>query len=65
RGFLIDNGQKVFAVDKHGKKCLMLSARSTLVIYDKNSTWKSLPESSDKDNSHGNPYLSRLIKSMQ
>ncbi|GKA14854.1 kinase-like domain, phloem protein 2-like protein [Tanacetum coccineum] len=40
RGFLIDNGQKVFAVDKHGNKCLMLSARATLVIDDKNSTWK-------------------------
>ncbi|GJV49674.1 hypothetical protein Tco_1439886 [Tanacetum coccineum] len=40
RGFLIDNGQQFLAVDKHGKKCLMQSARATWVIDDKNSASK-------------------------
>nr|GEZ32745.1 protein kinase-like domain, phloem protein 2-like protein [Tanacetum cinerariifolium] len=44
RGFLINNGQEWFTVDKHGKKCLMLSARATWVIDDKNLAWKSLRE---------------------
>ncbi|GKC65219.1 hypothetical protein Tco_1097817 [Tanacetum coccineum] len=29
RGFLINNGQEWFTVDKHGKECLILSARAT------------------------------------
>nr|GEY97851.1 protein kinase-like domain, phloem protein 2-like protein [Tanacetum cinerariifolium] len=44
RGLLIDDGQQWFAVDKHGKKCLMLSARATWVIDDKNSAYKSTHE---------------------
>ncbi|GJT10081.1 kinase-like domain, phloem protein 2-like protein [Tanacetum coccineum] len=31
RGFLINNGQEWFTVDKHGKKCPMLSSRATWV----------------------------------
>ncbi|GJZ70845.1 kinase-like domain, phloem protein 2-like protein, partial [Tanacetum coccineum] len=45
RGFLIDNGQQWFAIDKHGKKCLMLSERATWVIDDKKSACKSPHES--------------------
>nr|GEV18826.1 protein kinase-like domain, phloem protein 2-like protein [Tanacetum cinerariifolium] len=45
RGFLIDNGQQWFAIDKHGKKCLMLSARATWVIDDKKSACMSPHES--------------------
>ncbi|GJW49616.1 kinase-like domain, phloem protein 2-like protein [Tanacetum coccineum] len=42
RGFLFDYGQQWFVVDKHGKKCLMISARATWVIDDKNSAWDVL-----------------------
>ncbi|PWA93805.1 protein kinase-like domain, Phloem protein 2-like protein [Artemisia annua] len=45
RGFLIDNGQQWLSVDKHGKKCLMLSAKATWVIDDKNSAFESSHES--------------------
>ncbi|PWA68593.1 protein kinase domain, Nitrogen network kinase 1, Phloem protein 2-like protein [Artemisia annua] len=45
RGFLINNGQQWFSVDKHGKKCLMLSAKATWVIDDKNSAFESSDES--------------------
>ncbi|PWA62216.1 protein kinase domain, Nitrogen network kinase 1, Phloem protein 2-like protein [Artemisia annua] len=45
RGFLINNGQQWFTVDKHGKKCLMISARATWVIDDKNSACESSNES--------------------
>ncbi|PWA37972.1 Phloem protein 2-like protein [Artemisia annua] len=45
RGFLIDNGQQWLAVDKHGKKCLMLSASATWVTDDKNSACESFHES--------------------
>ncbi|GJU83565.1 kinase-like domain, phloem protein 2-like protein [Tanacetum coccineum] len=41
RGFLIDNGQQWFAVDKHGRKCLMLSAKASCVIDEKNSACES------------------------
>ncbi|PWA60899.1 protein kinase domain, Nitrogen network kinase 1, Phloem protein 2-like protein [Artemisia annua] len=41
RGFLIDNGDQWFAVDKHGKMCLMLSAKATCIIDDKNSACES------------------------
>ncbi|GJV23344.1 kinase-like domain, phloem protein 2-like protein [Tanacetum coccineum] len=44
RGFLLGNGQQWFAVDKHGKKCLMLSAKATCVIDGKNLACKSLNE---------------------
>ncbi|GJS50474.1 kinase-like domain, phloem protein 2-like protein [Tanacetum coccineum] len=45
QGFLIDNGQHWFTVDKNGKKCQMLSTRATCVIDDKNSIWESSNES--------------------
>ncbi|GJU76522.1 kinase-like domain, phloem protein 2-like protein [Tanacetum coccineum] len=45
RGFLINNGQEWFTVDKHGKKCPMLSARVTWVTDDKNSASESSHES--------------------
>ncbi|PWA82215.1 Phloem protein 2-like protein [Artemisia annua] len=43
KGFLIDNGQEWFYVDKNGKKCQMLSARATCMIDYVNPTWKSFP----------------------
>ncbi|GJR27087.1 kinase-like domain, phloem protein 2-like protein [Tanacetum coccineum] len=45
RGFMINNGQEWFTVDKHGKKCPMLSPRAVWVIDDKNSTCESSYES--------------------
>nr|GEY54035.1 protein kinase-like domain, phloem protein 2-like protein [Tanacetum cinerariifolium] len=45
QGFLIDNGQQWFAVDKNGKKWQMLSARAACVILKRNSTWESSNES--------------------
>ncbi|PWA38264.1 protein kinase-like domain, Phloem protein 2-like protein [Artemisia annua] len=45
RGFLIDNGQQWFTVDKHGKNCLMLSAKATCTVDNKNSACQSSHES--------------------
>ncbi|PWA41314.1 protein kinase domain, Nitrogen network kinase 1, Phloem protein 2-like protein [Artemisia annua] len=45
RGFLIDNDQQWFAIDKHEKKYLMLSARVAWVIDDNNSACESSHES--------------------
>ncbi|PWA90839.1 protein kinase-like domain, Phloem protein 2-like protein [Artemisia annua] len=46
KGFLLDNGQKWFSVDKNGKKCQMLSARAAASVIDKNnSNWESSNES--------------------
>nr|GEX79562.1 protein kinase-like domain, phloem protein 2-like protein [Tanacetum cinerariifolium] len=45
QGFLIDNGQQWFAVDKNGKKWQMLLARAACVILQRNSTWESSNES--------------------
>ncbi|GJX74878.1 hypothetical protein Tco_0313473 [Tanacetum coccineum] len=45
QGFLIDNGQQWFAVDKNGKKRQMFSTRASCVILKKNSTWESSNES--------------------
>nr|GEV54601.1 protein kinase-like domain, phloem protein 2-like protein [Tanacetum cinerariifolium] len=46
RGFVIDNGQRWFSVDKHWKICLMLSARATWVKDDNNSAFLSRHETS-------------------
>ncbi|GJZ95095.1 kinase-like domain, phloem protein 2-like protein [Tanacetum coccineum] len=43
KGFLLDNGQQWFSVDKNVKKCQMLSAREVLYYYY--STWESSNES--------------------
>ncbi|GJW42895.1 kinase-like domain, phloem protein 2-like protein [Tanacetum coccineum] len=51
RGFMINNGQEWFTVDKHGKKCPMLSPRAVWVIDDKNSTCESSYESSKYESS--------------
>ncbi|PWA77382.1 protein kinase domain, Nitrogen network kinase 1, Phloem protein 2-like protein [Artemisia annua] len=45
RGFLINNGQEWFTVDKQVKKCLMLSAKATWVMHVKNSACESSHES--------------------
>ncbi|KAM0070254.1 putative phloem protein [Helianthus debilis subsp. tardiflorus] len=44
-GFLINNGEAWFSVDKSGNNCQMLSARSSMIINRSNPIWLSFPES--------------------